>query len=67
MLSKPFQKGNIFIEKPITNTLEEAEHIRLLVSENNLRGQVGHVERFNPAFKAIRSEIKTLCLLSVTG
>lgn len=56
---KAISRGkHIFIEKPITNTLEEAEHIRLLVSENNLRGQVGHVERFNPAFKAIRSEIK---------
>ena len=56
---KAISKGkHIFIEKPITNTLEEAEHIRLLVSENNLRGQVGHVERFNPAFRAIRSEIK---------
>ena len=56
---KAITKGkHIFIEKPITNTVEEAEHIRLLVSENNLRGQVGHVERFNPAFKAIQSEIK---------
>ena len=56
---KAITKGkHIFIEKPITNTIEEAEHIRLLVSENNLRGQVGHVERFNPAFKAIKSEIK---------
>lgn len=56
---KAITKGkHIFIEKPITNTIEEAEHIRLLVSENNLRGQVGHVERFNPAFKAIKSEIR---------
>ena len=56
---KAITKGkHIFIEKPITNTIEEAEHIRLLVSENNLRGQVGHVERFNHAFKAIKSEIK---------
>lgn len=57
---KAITKGkHIFIEKPITNTVEEAEQIRLLVSENNLRGQVGHVERFNPAFKAIKSEIKS--------
>lgn len=56
---KAITKGkHIFIEKPITKTLEEAEHIRLLISENNLRGQVGHVERFNPAFKAIKLEIK---------
>lgn len=56
---KAITKGkHIFIEKPITKTVEEAEHIRLLVADNNLRGQVGHVERFNPAFKAIKSEIK---------
>lgn len=56
---KAITKGkHIFIEKPITNTVEEAEHLRLLVSENNLRGQVGHVERFNPAFRAVQSEIK---------
>ena len=53
------KKGkHIFIEKPITSTLEEAEHLKLLLSENNVKGQVGHVERFNPAFKAVKSEIK---------
>jgi len=44
---------HIFIEKPITNTVEEAEHIRELLSEHDIRGQVGHVERFNPAFIAV--------------
>ena len=57
---KAITKGkHIFIEKPITNTVEEAEHIRLLVSENNLKGQVGHVERFNPAFKAVKNDIQS--------
>ncbi|MBT8268836.1 MAG: Gfo/Idh/MocA family oxidoreductase [Bacteroidia bacterium] len=52
---KAIDKGkHIFIEKPITNTVEEAETIRKLLAENNLRGQVGHVERFNPAFTAVR-------------
>jgi predicted dehydrogenase len=50
---------HIFIEKPITNTVEEAEHIRELLAEHNLRGQVGHVERFNPAFLAIKDDIKS--------
>lgn len=50
---------HIFIEKPITNTVEEAEHIRELLAENNLRGQVGHVERFNPAFIAVKDDIKS--------
>ncbi|MEL0456762.1 Gfo/Idh/MocA family oxidoreductase [Flavobacteriaceae bacterium SZ-1-7] len=50
---------HVFIEKPITNTVEEAEHIRELLAENNLRGQVGHVERFNPAYLAVKNEIKS--------
>ncbi|ALJ03774.1 oxidoreductase [Pseudalgibacter alginicilyticus] len=50
---------HIFIEKPITNTVEEAEHIRELLAKNNLRGQVGHVERFNPAFLAVKNDIKS--------
>lgn len=48
---------HIFIEKPITNTVEEAEHIRQLLAEHNLRGQVGHVERFNPAFLGIKDQL----------
>ena len=48
---------HIFIEKPITNTVEEAEAIRVLASQNHVKGQVGHVERFNPAFKAAKDVI----------
>jgi len=49
---------HIFIEKPITNTVGEAEAIRTLASAHHVKGQVGHVERFNPAFKAVRNLIK---------
>ena len=49
---------HIFIEKPITNTVEEAEEIRRLLAKHNLRGQVGHVERFNPAFLAVKDQLK---------
>lgn len=56
---KAIAKGkHIFIEKPITNTVEEAEHIRELLAQHDIRGQVGHVERFNPAFIAVRDQIK---------
>ncbi len=48
----------IFIEKPVTTTVKEAEILRNLLKEHNLKGQVGHVERFNPAFKAVKSFIK---------
>mgnify|MGYP000318398432 FL=1 len=50
---------HVFIEKPITNTVEEAEHIRELLAEHDLRGQVGHVERFNPAYLAVKDEINS--------
>jgi predicted dehydrogenase len=48
---------HIFIEKPITKTVEEAETLRTLVAEHGVKGQVGHVERFNPAFLAVRDQI----------
>ena len=48
---------HIFIEKPITNTVEEAEEIRKLVASHKVKGQVGHVERFNPAFIAVKEMI----------
>lgn len=45
---------HVFIEKPVTNTLEEAEGLMKLSHEANVTVQVGHVERFNPAFVAAR-------------
>ncbi|MGB5243979.1 MAG: Gfo/Idh/MocA family oxidoreductase [Lutimonas sp.] len=52
------EKGkHIFIEKPITKTVEEAQSLRDLVKKNGVRGQVGHVERFNPAFTAVKDQI----------
>ena len=50
---------HIFIEKPITNTVEEAEIIRAMLSEAHVKGQVGHVERFNPAFTAVKDTISS--------
>ncbi|PHS08967.1 MAG: oxidoreductase [Kordia sp.] len=52
-------KKHVFIEKPISNTVLEAEEIVTLAKENNVKGQVGHVERFNPAFIAVKDKIKS--------
>ena len=43
---------HVFIEKPITETTDEAKTLMLLAREANVKVQVGHVERFNPAFQA---------------
>jgi len=43
---------HVFIEKPITNTIKEAKSLIDLTREANVKVQVGHVERFNPAFTA---------------
>jgi predicted dehydrogenase len=49
---------HVFIEKPISYTIEEAEEIIVLAKEYNVKGQVGHVERFNPAFIATKNMIE---------
>ena len=41
---------HIFVEKPLTSTVEEAEKLVDLVEASGIKAQVGHVERFNPAF-----------------
>jgi len=52
---KTIRKGkHVFVEKPLAATLEEARKIVALTRESGVKLQVGHVERFNPAFLAIR-------------
>ena len=46
---------HIFLEKPVTHTVAEAKKLVSLVQEARIKAQVGHVERFNPAFLAARS------------
>lgn len=48
---------HIFIEKPIAASVEEAEKLIELAEKHKVKGQVGHVERFNPAFVAVKSKI----------
>ena len=52
-----FLKNNIhvFIEKPITTNLKEANSLVQIAKNKNLVGQVGHVERFNGAFTEVEN------------
>ena len=49
------QGKNLLIEKPITETVKQAEELISIAKGKNLILQVGHIERFNPAFKTIEN------------
>ncbi|MBC7903969.1 MAG: Gfo/Idh/MocA family oxidoreductase [Gemmatimonadaceae bacterium] len=56
LCEKAIKKGkHVFVEKPLANTMEEARALVKLVKESNVKMQVGHVERFNPAYIAAQS------------
>lgn len=53
---KAIEKGkHIFIEKPVTSTIDEAEILLQLQEKYKVKVQIGHVERFNPAFLALQN------------
>ena len=45
---------NVFVEKPLVNTISEGKEIVKMAREANVKVQVGHVERFNPAFLSVK-------------
>ena len=45
---------HVFVEKPMCDTMEQAQKLVKLVKEANVKFQVGHVERFNPAFLSVK-------------
>lgn len=49
------RKGkHVFVEKPLANTIEEGKQIVKMAKEAGVKIQVGHVERFNPAYLAVK-------------
>jgi predicted dehydrogenase len=54
---------HLLIEKPITTTLAEADRLIELARDRRCIVQVGHLERFNPAFLAIEAEAETPLLI----
>ncbi len=58
LAAKAIRKGkHVFIEKPVTDNLDDARKLAALANEAGVKIQVGHVERFNPAFLAAKSYI----------
>lgn len=55
LCEKGIRKGrHVFVEKPLANTMDEAHALVKLAQESDIKLQVGHVERFNPAFLALK-------------
>jgi predicted dehydrogenase len=56
---KCFEKNiHVFIEKPITATIPQAEELVKIAGDKNLKLQVGHIERFNPALVSLEKYIE---------
>lgn len=56
LCEKAIKKGkHVFVEKPMAHTIDEAKELVKLVQESKTKFQVGHVERFNPAFLAAQT------------
>ena len=63
---KAIEKGiHFFIEKPVTQTLEQAEELLQKCQENGIKAQVGHVERYNPAFIASKDFIQNPMFIEI--
>jgi predicted dehydrogenase len=55
LCEKAIKKGkHVFVEKPMAHTMAEAKSLLQLAQESKVKFQVGHVERFNPAFLAAK-------------
>lgn len=60
------KKGkHVFVEKPLANTIDEARQLVNMAREAKVKVQVGHVERFNPAYLAIRGTSLTPMFIEV--
>ena len=49
---------DVLIEKPITETVDQADELIQLAEQNGRILQVGHLERFNPAFIAVKDRVR---------
>jgi predicted dehydrogenase len=58
-------RKHVLVEKPIANTVEQADHLIRLAAENGVTLAVGHLERFNPAVEYIQAIVKRPLFIEV--
>lgn len=59
------QGVHVLIEKPITETIEQAEMLTQAAEASHLVVQVGHIERFNPAYMELKNVLGDMTVLAV--
>lgn len=59
------QGVHVLVEKPITETVEQAETLAQAAEASGLVVQVGHIERFNPAYIELKNVLENLTVLAV--
>ncbi len=57
---------HVFVEKPITETTQQAHQLWTMAQEKNLVLQVGHIERFNPAYQAVQPLLGEIQLIEAS-
>jgi len=56
---------HLMIEKPIADTLEQADALTLSAEQSGLVVQVGHIERFNPTYHELKNVLESLTVLAI--
>jgi predicted dehydrogenase len=56
---------HVLVEKPITETIEQARQVVHMADERGLVLQVGHIERFNPAYIELKHVIEDMTLVGI--
>ena len=58
LAAKAMRAGkHVFIEKPVTETVAEGKKLLQIAAQQGVKVQVGHVERFNPAYLGIKDMV----------
>jgi virulence factor len=56
---------HVMVEKPISETVEQAHHLVQMADKRGLILQVGHIERFNPAFIELKNVTDGMSLVGI--
>ncbi len=66
VVSRCLEMGvHVFVEKPITSTVEEADHLAAIAEASGLVVQVGHIERFNPTYAELKNVLADMTPLAI--